>query len=93
MIPCSTYLPKRIEGGKTYRLDTTSFKGTYSTPNFRQHFEENTFERSLEVYLYITIPDYISAKNTIIVDIDYDIEQIRSWSFNSPICELMRYIV
>ena len=59
---------------KTYRFTTGIFSGSYSTPFFRQPFNENLFEN---IYIIVTI-DLPMDKGKFIINVEYDIEQI-SW--------------
>ena len=63
---------------KTYGFTTGIFSGSYSTPYFKQPFNENLFEN---IYIVVTIdlPILVDKKGKLIINVEYDIEQI-SWN-------------
>ena len=63
---------------KTYGFTTGILSGSYSTPYFKQPFNENLFEN---IYIIVTIdlPILVDKKGKLIINVEYDIEQI-SWN-------------
>ena len=61
---------------RKYNHDTEALSGSISTPYFRQPFNNNTFELTLLMHAFIYVPDKIAKGSKIVLDFEYDMEQI-----------------
>ena len=74
-------LPRHVQPGngvtyRTYEYDTQALSGSISTPYFRKPFDNNTFELTLIMQAFIYVPDKIPKGSKIVLDFEYDMEQI-----------------
>ena len=70
---------KKMPNNVTYRVynyDTQALNGSISTPYFRKPFDNNTFELTLIMQAFIYVPDKIQKGSKIVLDFEYDMEQI-----------------
>ena len=64
---------------KMYNLETTKLSGSFSTPFFRQPFDENTFQKKLESNIWIQIHVPELKERSLVLDIEYEMEEISDY--------------
>ena len=74
-------LPRHVQPGngvtyRKYEYDTQALSGSISTPYFRKPFDNNTFELTHIMQAFIYVPDKIPKGSKIVLDFEYDMEQI-----------------
>ena len=68
---------------KKYKLETSSLTGSFSTPYFRNSFDEKKFER---IIFTLVVPNNLSEGSNLVIDIEYDL----ALSFDSNVRVLIR---
>ena len=70
-------IPHSDGTNKIYNLETTKLSGSFSTPFFRQPFDENTFQKKIESDILIYIPE-LKERSKLVLDFEYEMEEISS---------------
>ena len=76
-----TGLPCTEGAYKQYNIATEASSGTFSTPYFRQIFDQTIFVPMFESKVFIYILPNLPKGSKIIIDIEYDIEEISHEEF------------
>ena len=63
---------------KNFEFHSTSFSGSFSTPHFGQTFQEENFDLTLSVGVFITVPSNLTEDAVVCISIEYDIEKTSS---------------
>ena len=61
-----------------FEFHSTSFSGSIKTPHFGQAFQEENFDLTLSVGVFITVPSNLTEDAVVCISIEYDIEKTSS---------------
>ena len=67
-------LPNQDHGFKRFDFYSSAPSGSFSTPYFRQPFDEDTFERQFESEAHISVPENLLEGSKVVIDVEYDTE-------------------
>ena len=65
-------LPYQQDGFKQLDIYSSAASGSFSTPFFRQPFDEDTFERQFKSEAHISVPESLVEGSKVVVEVEYD---------------------